>query len=203
MSKDKKRIPIDFTPQLMEQLHKYAKISACDLLNGGEGSQAALQIAENAVSTLCYRWLIKPPTATTRTDGFYFISVKNAVINEINAELNTIKRRMYNDNYGIQLDEPYEGMKLELIDETTEDGYKEKLISDNDDVESKLGIIVKALEESEYIEEIDYEIFRRRYMDGETLTKIAEELGYSTSHIYVRHRRIKNVINHLATTNGF
>lgn len=203
MSKNKKRIPVDFTPELMEQLHKYAKISACEIMDTEGGSQAALQIAENAVSTLCYRWVNKPPTATTRTDGFYFISIKHAVINEINAELNTRKRRMYNDHYGVQLDEPYEGMRLELLDETTVGDYRAKLLASNDEVEKKLGIIVEALEESEYIEDIDYEIFRMRYMEGLTLIAIAEELGYSTSHISVRHRRIKNVINHLAKKNSF
>lgn len=197
------RVPVDFTNELMEDLHKYARIAAADVLNNGKGNEACLYVADEAVASLCLRWVNNPPKATERTEGFYFISVKNSVINEVNKQLNTKKRQMYNDVHGVQLDKPYQGMTLELLDESTEEDYIDMKDKYNDDIDSKLAIIVEALTESPYIEEIDFEIFRMRYLEGHTLKHIAEVLGYSTSHIYVRHKRVKNVINHLADSNSF
>ena len=156
-----------------------------------KGSRKALYLSEQATSDLCLRWASNPPKDVKSVDDFIFISSKNAVIDVILRE-KAQKRVVYSDNGNLNLSEDYEGMTLEIADEGIEEKIEEEARMDQ-----KIQVIIDTILENKWVEEVDKDIFIEKYINGKTITAIAEQIGLSTKRVSRRLSKIKNILNYM------
>jgi DNA-directed RNA polymerase specialized sigma24 family protein len=187
---------MDFNQKLIDQMHKYATISAIEL-TGGKGSRKAKFFAEEAVSELLLRWYNKEPKNEVITDGFIFMSIKNTTINVIKKHNQSKKRICYLDYDNLRLDELYDGVTIEMIDEDTEDDVIASNELTEEVIKAKIDLIIDTLEDNEWITQFDVELFIQHRIYGKNLKRIGEEFNVSPQKLSISNRRIKNVLNYL------
>lgn len=193
---NKNRIARKINQELIDDMHKWSKIIAEERIGA---SRKALFIAEETVSILLRKIAEGKIEHYKLTNDFIFVALKNGLINEIKRYNETNKRRSYNDYNNIQLNDSYENMELELEDVSIYE-LKEK-IEEEEEINKKIAHITKIMLKNRWIEEQDIEIFINRYIHGKTAKEFKDEMNISTSKIYIRSKRIKNVLNYLYKKN--
>jgi len=189
---------LNITTKLVEQVRDYTQITATDL-TGGDGSNKALFIAEEALSELLLGWHKKNLRDDWKennfTDNFFFISAKNAVKNVITRE-DRIKRQVWRDTGNLSLNKDLDG---DIAFELTDDSPEELLqtIENDAEVKKQLEFIVETLENSKYINQFDISVFLKCYVEGQFIKNFVKDNGVSYKKVSNSKAKIRNVLNYL------
>jgi len=193
---------IKFTTELINKLKNYCEVAAIEV-TGGKGSNKALYFAEEALSELLLSWHKKNENIGFKkkqlNDNYYFISCKNFVRNAIIKE-NRNKRKIHNDFNNLTLDTLLNDNDNIDVQYQLEDVTEKELneVKYNDMIASKqLKFIVKTLENCEWINKYDIDVFHHVHVEGNTLKSYAQKNGCHTSLVSKSNIKVKNVIQYL------
>lgn len=102
-----------------------------------------------------------------------------------------LKRWTSGDLLGVKLSPESKGAKLEDIIEATEIEIASKM-NDLHDIKKIVSTFTG----------IEHQIIKGKYVEGKTLEKVAEEIGYSSSYIKKRHAEIARTIHFVELFNS-